>query len=243
LACADSGLEFPPAPAHAGGGPVFDPEQFRLEQRFDERGAVDRHERPVAAVAQFMNLPRDQFLADTAFALEQHREVGACDAFDGMAQGLHRLCRSDEWSRRITPGARAWHEPRAKQLHARPFDFHDQRADVRRHAERLHVPLAQTAPGIERRLQHARRRRVAASHFECNQLVRLHVVRRQPASGRLAQVRRPCWHHALQRFLKRHSHARDVAASVQAPHDRRQQLGKPTPAIASPRRARLEPRL
>ena len=64
-----------PAP-HAGGGAVLDAEQLGLEQRLDERGAVDRHERPGAARAQLVDLPGDQFLARAALALDEHGEVG-----------------------------------------------------------------------------------------------------------------------------------------------------------------------
>ena len=52
------------APAlDAGGRPFLDAEQLGLQQRFDQRGAVDRHERPVPPPAQLVNLAGDQLLA------------------------------------------------------------------------------------------------------------------------------------------------------------------------------------
>ena len=49
--------------AHAGGRALLDAEQLRLEQRLDQRGAVDRDEGSVSAPAQLVNLTRDQLLA------------------------------------------------------------------------------------------------------------------------------------------------------------------------------------
>ena len=70
------GFELAAAAADAGRRAFLDAEQLRLEQRLDERRAVDGDERPVSAPAQIVNLPRDQLLADAALAFEQHGEVG-----------------------------------------------------------------------------------------------------------------------------------------------------------------------
>jgi len=60
-------LELPHPSAHASGRPLLDPEQLRLEQRFDNRGAVHRDERTVAPWREFVDLPRHELLSHTAF--------------------------------------------------------------------------------------------------------------------------------------------------------------------------------
>ncbi len=56
---------------------AFDvPEQLALEQVLRQRRAVDGHERPVAARALIVDGARDQLLAGSALAEEQHRGVG-----------------------------------------------------------------------------------------------------------------------------------------------------------------------
>ena len=62
-------LELAPPAAHARCRAILDAEQLRLEQRFDERGAVDGDERPCAAATRFVQLTRDQFLPRAALAL------------------------------------------------------------------------------------------------------------------------------------------------------------------------------
>ena len=66
-------LELAAPAAHAGGGALLDAEQLGLEQRLDDRRAVDGDERPVAAPAQVVNLARDQFLAGAALPFDQAR--------------------------------------------------------------------------------------------------------------------------------------------------------------------------
>ena len=81
-------LELAAPAADAGGRAILDAEQLGLEQRFDKRGAIDGDERAVAAPAQFVDLARDQLLADAAFAFEQDREVGDRDALDRSRAAL-----------------------------------------------------------------------------------------------------------------------------------------------------------
>ena len=68
-------LELAPAATHPGRRALFDAEQFGFDQRFDERGAIDRHERSEPPAPQLVNLPRHQLFADAAFAVDQHGEV------------------------------------------------------------------------------------------------------------------------------------------------------------------------
>ena len=56
-------LELAAPPPHAGCGAILDAEQLGLEQRLDQRRAVDGDERAVPAPAARMNLPGHQFLA------------------------------------------------------------------------------------------------------------------------------------------------------------------------------------
>ena len=82
-------LELAAAAADAGGRALFDAEQLGLEQRLDQRRAVDGDERPVAAPAQLVDLARDQLLADAALAFQQHREIGGRHSLDRSAECGH----------------------------------------------------------------------------------------------------------------------------------------------------------
>ena len=66
-------LELAAPAADAGRRAVFDAEQLRLEQRFDERRAIDGDERTVPPAAQLVNLAGDQLLADTALPFQRAR--------------------------------------------------------------------------------------------------------------------------------------------------------------------------
>jgi hypothetical protein len=57
-------------------------EQLALEQLARHRPAIDRHERPLAPGAARMDRARQQLLAGTRFAADQHRAVGRRDALD-----------------------------------------------------------------------------------------------------------------------------------------------------------------
>ena len=74
---------------YTGGRPVFDAEELGLEQRLNERRAIDRHERSATARADLVNLPGDQLLADTAFAVYERDEVRDCHTLDALAHRLH----------------------------------------------------------------------------------------------------------------------------------------------------------
>src|SRR5438477_85880 len=76
--------------ADAGGRPLLDAEQLRLEQRLDQRRAVDGDKRAVPARTQVVNLPRHEFLPHTTLAFEKDGEVGAGHPLNRAAQLLHR---------------------------------------------------------------------------------------------------------------------------------------------------------
>ena len=100
-------LELPSSAADAGRGSLLDAEQLRLEQRFDERRAIDGDERPVAARAQFVDLPGDEFLAHAGLAFQQNGEIGDRDALDARTQCLHRGRRSDKRRGAVGPRLRS----------------------------------------------------------------------------------------------------------------------------------------
>ena len=64
-------LELATTAADAGRRALLDAEELGLDQRFNQRGAVDGHERPAATGAELVNLARDELLADAAFARER----------------------------------------------------------------------------------------------------------------------------------------------------------------------------
>ena len=63
-------------------------EQLGLEQVFGDRGAVDGDELALAA-ALLVHGAGEQFLAGAAGAEQHHRDVGAGDALDGLADLQH----------------------------------------------------------------------------------------------------------------------------------------------------------
>src|SRR5207237_153845 len=84
-------LELSAPAADAGGRSFLDSEQLGLEQGLDQRGAIDRDERPAAPQAAVVDLSRDELLADATLALEQNGEVGRGDAFDRGTKRAHRV--------------------------------------------------------------------------------------------------------------------------------------------------------
>src|SRR6185437_10215371 len=64
--------------------------QLALEQLRRKRGAIDLDERLVLAGRSLMDGTRDEFLADTALAANQHRDVAVGDLFDDERDLLHR---------------------------------------------------------------------------------------------------------------------------------------------------------
>jgi hypothetical protein len=64
-------LEFAAPRSHARRDAILDPEQLRLEQRLDDRRAVDRDEGTLAARGQIVNLLRDELLPYAALPFDQ----------------------------------------------------------------------------------------------------------------------------------------------------------------------------
>ncbi len=60
----------------AGERPLLVTEQFRLEQCLGDGGAVDRNKRHRRAIAQGVKRAREQLLAGTALALDEHGRIG-----------------------------------------------------------------------------------------------------------------------------------------------------------------------
>ena len=100
-------LELASPASHAGRRPLFDAKQLGLDQRLDERGAIDGDERTLPAAAELVNLARDQLLAGPALAFDQYREIRGRDPLDTFAQALHHQTRADERRSAITRGPRA----------------------------------------------------------------------------------------------------------------------------------------
>src|SRR5580765_7309134 len=101
-----------------------------------------------------------------ARTLEEDGEVRCCDTFDGRAQLLHRRRRTHDRRRLLEPRTRAGPEAGASELQTRPFDFEDERADVRRKAERLKVPFAEPACRIEAGFEQAVAIGIGSRYFE-----------------------------------------------------------------------------
>src|SRR5262245_13401817 len=91
-------LELATTAAHARGCPLFDAEEFGLEQCFDDSRAIDGDERAASPTTEFVQLSRDEFLACAALAFYQHGEVRGRDSLNLRAQGLHQIGGSDQRS-------------------------------------------------------------------------------------------------------------------------------------------------
>jgi hypothetical protein len=71
-------------------------EQLGLDQLLGDGGAVDLHQRPVAAGRGAMDGARRQLLAGAALAGDQDRGVGRRRLVDGLAELAHRGRRADQ---------------------------------------------------------------------------------------------------------------------------------------------------
>jgi len=65
------------------------PEEFRLNERWNERRAIDRNKRAIFADTQEMDTTRDEFLSRAALAEDEHRILVLADLFDDFVDALH----------------------------------------------------------------------------------------------------------------------------------------------------------
>ncbi len=90
---------FEPADASALGvgiSPCLGAEQFGLDKRVRNRRAVDGHERLGGSLTVVVNGVRNEFLAHTALAHDQRRQVVAGEQHDLFEQRLHRRALADQ---------------------------------------------------------------------------------------------------------------------------------------------------
>ena len=93
---------------HSGGGPLFDAEEFRLEQRRNQRRATDRQKRSMRPATVPMDRPGDQLLARAALSENQHRPVRRRKPADALAKRRHYVAAADQ---AIVGGAETWPSP------------------------------------------------------------------------------------------------------------------------------------
>src|SRR5687767_5119014 len=101
-------LELAAAAAYTGGGALLDSKQFRFNQRLDQRGAIDRHERSVPARTKRMDLAGHELLADAALAFDQNGEIRIGDTLDTIAQQSHGLAGANQRRSTIPLDHRQW---------------------------------------------------------------------------------------------------------------------------------------
>jgi hypothetical protein len=91
-------------------------EQLRVDQVLGDRGAVDRHERPVRARRRVVHRPRRELLAGARLALDQDGRLGRSRELEHREQLAHRDAGADH---RPEPGPlRRRHRRRVGAEHA-----------------------------------------------------------------------------------------------------------------------------
>ena len=83
----------------AGERPLFVAEQFRLQQRFGNRGAIDLGHRPGGARTPRVDHVRHHFLAHAAFAGDEHARFRRRDERDFLEQRRHERAARDDLRR------------------------------------------------------------------------------------------------------------------------------------------------
>src|SRR5689334_21253466 len=92
-------LEAPDAPlAGAGECALHMPEQLALHEPGGNSAAVELDHRAVPSRALLVYGARDQFLAGSCFAVDQHGGVGRCDECDFLQRGLKRRARANDFA-------------------------------------------------------------------------------------------------------------------------------------------------
>ena len=177
-------------PDGAGEGALLVTEQLRLEERFGERRAVDRDERPIGAGAVAVHGTRDELFARAAFTAQQDGRVRPGHACHAVEQLAHGTARPHHVVLEIDLGAQllvAVQEPRRLfpllARHRRQRRHHEQQAHVtvveRRARRRLDPDAAHRAAECH----HRRGDRLPAVVGEC------HDVRRSIACGAVEPLR------------------------------------------------------
>ena len=80
------------------------PKQFVLDERFGDRGAVDRDERFVAARGQVMDSTGEQFFAGSGFTQQQHIGFGLRDALRFSHRAFDRFAFTDDARKTVVLG-------------------------------------------------------------------------------------------------------------------------------------------
>ena len=138
-------FELSPSSPNAGRRSFLDPEQLRLEQRFDHGRAIDRDERTTTPPTQLVDLASHEFLARPTFAFNQDREVSGSDPLHPRPQRLHDGRRSNQWRNRSGGPA--------SRCHATARDFQDQSAELRDGRECIEVVFVKATCGIAGRFE------------------------------------------------------------------------------------------
>jgi hypothetical protein len=116
---------------------------------------------------------------------------------------------------------------------ASALDFQHEGANVRGEPEKLKVPLPEAAAWIETGLEHARRVRVSAGHFERDRLGRCRSLRLiRPATAAFAQVDGAQRQRAPQRGLERSTNQLNIQTTIERPGQGGEQIAEHVPAIA-----------
>src|SRR4051812_47480872 len=120
-------LELAATATNPGSGPIFNAEKFRLEQRLDDRRAIDRDKGRAPPPAQLVDLTSDEFLTGSAFALYQRRKIGRGYTLDPFADQANGAARPNQRRRPIGPPLRTRQRPSS----IPPLDLEQQPCDLR----------------------------------------------------------------------------------------------------------------
>jgi hypothetical protein len=158
-----------------------------------------------------VDLSRHKLFAYSAFAFDEHGEIGSGNAFDAGLEASHGRRTSDERRWTIAPRSLCYDiGPRPRQLHSESFDFDYQNRQLGAEAECLYVPCARHGarpqPGLE-----AVGGLPAREFEERGRSFRWRNTRRRSACllANLQQLNR---YNAAQRFFERAARSRQIAA-------------------------------
>ena len=123
-----SQLEVPlPSPVRPGERALLVAEQFRLDQRFGNRAAVQSHEGLLAAGTELVDRASHQLFPCAGLALDQDGEVGVGDLLDLLDHLLDLLAPAHEPAERVTlPEPPELFELRAQRLMLEGAPDHDE---------------------------------------------------------------------------------------------------------------------